>query len=187
MMDFSCVRIVDPYVDKGWTPEIRLTLATPEEVDSAETELGCNLPAGYRDYVTTFGLGEYCSYIRIDMPSALLSEYKNYQRFLDEYWFWDLGKGILTKQRAIESIKFGGTDIGDTLIFHPTNPGEIFVLPRQDDMLYKIGTDLYEVIDWLCTDHSYPTGFVGEEHRLQYFVPHNPFAYTHGRIRPENI
>ena len=72
-MSFKDVVIVDPYVDKGWTPEIRLTQASDKDVDQLEETFGIGFPDGYRDYVTTLGLGEYCNYIRIAMPDAIMS------------------------------------------------------------------------------------------------------------------
>lgn len=187
-MAFENVKIIDPYVEKGWTPESKLTLASPDEVAVVENKIGVSFPVGYKEYVTTLGFGEYCNYIRIEMPSAILFDYKEYQRFLDEYWFWEMGENLLSKERAIECIKIGDTDIGDVIIFHPSNSAELFVLPRNDDMLHKIGSNLYEAIDWLCVNRNNPhSGSVGETHERRYFVPNNPFMSTHGILRPENI
>lgn len=187
-MLFENVIIVDPYVEKGWTPKLKLTLATDEDVDFAETIIDVSFPDGYKEYVTTLGFGEYCNFIRISMPRDILLGYKKYQKFLDEYWFWEMGKDLLSKEKAIECIKIGDTVNGDVIIFHPSKPNEIFVLPRDDDMLHKIGRNLYEAIDWLCVyRHNPHSGSVGETHKKRFFVPNNPFAYTHGVLRPENI
>lgn len=101
-MAFENVKIIDPYVEKGWTPELKLTLATDEDVDFAETIIKVSFPDGYKEYVTTLGLGEYCNYIRIDMPHDILFGYKKYRKILDEYWFWEMGEEILSKEKAIE-------------------------------------------------------------------------------------
>lgn len=187
-MAFETVKIVDPYVEKGWTPELKLTLASSDEVDALQAELGVVFPEGYREFVTTLGLDEYCNFIRIDMPSRILSEYEDYQKSLDEYWFWDLGKHVLSQERAMESIKMGDTDLGDVIIFHPENNNELFLLPRHDDMLHNIGTNLYEAIDWLCISRHNPhSGSVGETHKQRYFIPSNPFARTHGVLIPEEL
>ncbi|HLM01711.1 MAG TPA: SMI1/KNR4 family protein [Pyrinomonadaceae bacterium] len=187
-MTLENIKIIDPYVEKGWTAELRLTLAAPDEVDNVEADLNVSFPAGYKEYVTTLGLGEYCNYIRIDMPRAILSGCKEHQQTLDDYWFWEMGEDLLSKEKAIESIKIGDTVDGDVIIFHPSNSEELFVLPRHDDMLHKIGSNLYEAIDWLCVyRHNPHSGSVGETHVQRYFVPYNPFGYTHGVLRPENI
>ena len=99
-----------------------------------------------------------------------------------------MGEDILSKEKAIESIKIGDTVDGDVIIFHPSNSSELFVLPRHDDMLHQIGSNLYEAIDWLCVyRHNPHSGSVGETHERRYFVPDNPFAYTHGVLRPKDI
>ena len=121
-------------------------------------------------------------------PSEILSGYKEYQQSLDEYWFWEMGEDILSKEKAIESIRIGYTIDNDVIIFHPSNSREIFVLPRNDDMLYKIGSNLYEAIDWLCVSRYNPhSGIVGETHESRYFVPYNPFMETNGVLLPEHI
>lgn len=187
-MFFENVRIVDPYVDKGLTPELKLTLADPAEGYAAEERLGTSLPLGYKEYVTVLGFGAYCNFVRISMPNAVVEGYKDYQAFLDEYWFWEMGEEFLPKTRAVTSIKIGDTIDGDVIIFHPSTPKELFVLPRNDDMSYKIGTDLYEAIDWLCEHrHNPQSGSVGEHHEKRYFVPDNPLASEHGILWPENI
>lgn len=187
-MAFEHIEIIDPYVEMGWTPEIRLTLATNDQVEAVENALGLSFPAGYKEFVTTLGFGEYCNFIRIDMPEKVLNGYKEYQGFLSEYWFWDLGKDVLSKEKAIESILIGSTIDGDVIIFHPSDSSELFALPRNDDMLYLIGTNLYEAIDWLCVSHHNPkSGSVGETHERRYFVPNNPFMKTNGILRPKDI
>jgi hypothetical protein len=60
-MSFGTVKIIDPYVEIGMTQELKLTLAVTAEVEALETELNAYLPVGYREYVTTFGLGAYCN------------------------------------------------------------------------------------------------------------------------------
>jgi hypothetical protein len=187
-MAFEEVKVIDPYVEKGWTAELKLTLATPAEVEDLEANLNVPMPVGYKEYVTMLGLGNYCYYIRVDMPSEILSGYEEYRDSLREYWFWEMGKDILTKEKALESIKIGETIDGDAIIFHPSRSDELFVLPRHDDMLHLIGSSLYEAINWLCVYRHNPySGSVGETHERRYFVPDNPFAYTHGVLLPEDI
>lgn len=187
-MAFENVKVIDPYVEKGWTPEVKLTLASDEDVDFAETIMKVVFPDGYKEYVTTLGHGEYCNFIRIDMPKDILFGYKKYRTFLDEYWFWEIGEHILSKEKAIECVKIGDTDHGDVIIFHPSNSNELFILPHEDDMLYSIGRNLYEAIDWLCVYRNNPhSGSVGETHERRYFVPYNSFTATYGLLRPKNI
>jgi hypothetical protein len=187
-MEFENVKIIDPYVEKGWTPEITLTLSDVGEIEAIEKDLSVSFPIGYREFVSTLGFGEYCNFIRIDMPAAILSGYKEYQQFLDAYWFWEMGEDLLSKERGIECIKIGDSVDGDVIIFHPSNSNELFVLPRHDDMLHKIGSNLYEAIDWLCVyRHNPHSGSVGETHERRYFVPNNPFMYSDGVLRPKEF
>ena len=186
-MSFKNIEVIDPYVDVGMLVEVQLQVAAPSEVETVEAKLGTSLPQGYKEFVTTLGRGQYCSYIRVDMPSEIMAEYAEYQRLLDEYYFWELGEGELSKAKAIESIKIADTVDGDVIIFHPSKSDELFVLPRNDDMLYRIGNNLYEAIDWLCEYRRSETGSVGETHKRRYFVPWNRFVETDGWLIPKGI
>ena len=88
-MSFGNVQVIDPYVENGMCAEVKLTLASEADVDVVEREADFRFPTGYREYVTSLGRGEYCNYIRIHLPKKVLSEYRDYQAFLEEYWFWD--------------------------------------------------------------------------------------------------
>jgi hypothetical protein len=55
-----------------------------------------------------------------------------------EYWFWDLGRDVLTKQEALQSVKIGDTLDGDELIVHPSNPERVFVLPPGTGMRFML-------------------------------------------------
>jgi hypothetical protein len=130
----------------------------------------------------------YCNYIRIHMPAKVLSETREYQTALDEYWFWDLGNEVISMERAMESVNIGDTVDGDVMIFHPANPDELFILPRHDDMSHRIGVNLYDAINWLCVSRYNPqSGSVGENHERRYFVPWNPLAATHGWLVPKDV
>jgi hypothetical protein len=188
-MAFVNVKIIDPYVEKGWTPELKLTLADIDEIHSVEAKLNVSFPDGYREYVTTLGLGEYIynAVIRIDMPSAILLDHREYQESLEEYWFWEEGGDVLSKERAVECIRISDTVGGDTIIFHPSNSKKLFLLPHDEEIIYKIGSNLYEAIDWVCVEWDLVVGNAEKLPEQRYFVPNNPFQSTHGIIYPENI
>ncbi len=106
---------------------------------------------------------------------------------MEKYWFWGDGEDLLPKERAIECIRICDTDVGDDVIFHPSNPNELFALPHENDMLYKIGSNLYEAFDWLCVQENDAAGGTEESLRRRMFVPDNPLACTNGVIRPEGF
>jgi hypothetical protein len=132
-----------------------LILSTPAEVDAAEAQLGMRFPTGYREYVTKFGEGVLGgSYIRIYPPHRILGGTSNnllqWRQRISGYWFWDLGRDVLTKEEALQSVIIGDTLDGDELIVHPSNPDRVFVLPRNRREIYVAGDGLAEAIEWLC-------------------------------------
>jgi hypothetical protein len=131
-----------------------LVLSSSAEVDAAEAELSLRLPTGYREYVTRFGQGVLGgSYIRIYPPRRILSGANNlaeWRQRIDEYWFWDDGREVLTKEQALESVIIGDILDGDELIVHPSNAERICVLPRNSADIYVAGGGLPAAIEWLC-------------------------------------
>jgi hypothetical protein len=127
-----------------------LELATAEEVESAESQLGVKFPTGYREYVTTVGNGVYSSQVRIFMPRKIVTEYQEVQKRWKEYYFWGRGRHVLPKEKVLESITIGDTLNGDDLIFHPSQSDVLYVLPGESERIYVAGSSLYEALEWLC-------------------------------------
>ena len=125
--------------------------ASQAGVSAAELALGTRFPAGYREYITRFGRGVLGgTYIRIYIPGRIVAERAEWRARIDEYWFWDDGAPVLTKERALECIVFSDTLDGDELIFHPCAPDTIYVLLRQADTIYVAGVGLPAAIEWMC-------------------------------------
>jgi hypothetical protein len=130
----------------------KLFQSTSKEVDEAEGQLGILFPSGYREYVTVFGEGVLGgSYIRIYPPDRILRELPEWRKRIDEYWFWDAGHKVLTKEEALQSVIVGDTLAGDELIVHPGRSDSIFVLPRQFEDIFVAGDRLPAAIEWLCS------------------------------------
>ena len=134
----------------GWP----LALSTDAEVDAAEAALGLRFPFGYREYVTRFGEGVLGgSYVRVYPPRRILGGLNNvdeWRRRIDEYWFWDDGADVLTKEQAQECVILGDTLDGDELVVHPRDPERILVLPHERDEIHVAGDGLLDALEWLC-------------------------------------
>ena len=69
---------------------------------------------------------------------------------IKRYWFWDEGKELLPKERALECVVLGDTVNGDELIFHPGRPDRLFVLPHESENVFDPGRDVLEAVEWIC-------------------------------------
>jgi hypothetical protein len=140
-----------------------LILSPPAEVDAAEAQLRIRFPTGYREYVTTFGEGVLGgTYVRVYPPRRILSGHNNvteWRRRIDEYWFWDDGQDVLTKEQALQSVIIGDTFDGDELIVHPDQPEKIYVLPRHSGGIHVAGNGLPAAIEWLCNSGTLTEAF----------------------------
>jgi hypothetical protein len=122
-----------------------------EVVSDVEARLNITFPLGYREFITTLGQGFFCeSYIRVYPPRRILKEYRDFQKRWAEYWFWDDGRDVLSKAKALQAIIIADTMEGDELIFCPDEPERLYVLPRNKDTIFQVGTTLFEALEWLC-------------------------------------
>ena len=138
-MDFSKIKIIGG----------PLALANEQDIQKAEVKLGTIFPAGYREYVTTLGEGRLDEF-RVYAPWRLCSYLEEWRDRIRQYWFWDEGADVLTDEQVEESIVIADTMNGDEIIFHPSQPNRLYVLPRNEEMIYEIGNDLFEAINWFC-------------------------------------
>ena len=85
---------------------------------------------------------------------------------ITQYWFWDEGKEVLTKEEVLKSIRIGDTFDGDEIIFLNN---QYYILPRYSEMIYKAGNSLEETITWLCS-----SGVLTEAFSEREFEPFDP-------------
>lgn len=129
-----------------------LVLASADEVDALASRLWITFPPGYRDYVTRLGEGVMGgSLVRVYLPWRIEKELPEWRRRINKYWFWDDGRDVLPKERAVECVIIGDTVNGDELVFHPSRPNRLFVLPHESEQVFDAGGDLLAAIEWMCT------------------------------------
>jgi len=140
-MDLKTIRVVGG-------PLVRATAA---DVADAESQLWITFPKGYREYVTTLGEGVLGgSFVRVYPPRRILHELAGWRDRVRKHWFWDKGRKLLPKERALEAVILGDTAGGDELVFHPGKPDRLFVLPREAEKVFEAGSDLLAAVEWMC-------------------------------------
>jgi hypothetical protein len=151
-----------------------LVLATPAEIDALESELWVAFPAGYKEYVTKIGEGVLGTFVRIYPPWRIEKELGDWRRRISTYWFWEKSHDLLPKERALECIIIGDTVNGDELVFHPTRPTRLFVLPRDGEKALIAGSDPLEALEWMCS-----SGKLTKPFREREFEPFDSRKETH--------
>ncbi|MFB6454195.1 hypothetical protein ACE38W_02905 [Chitinophaga sp. Hz27] len=144
--------------------------ATPADIISMEKMLNITTDEDYKTYVTTYGCGILGgTYIRVYLPQVATALQKEWLERITQYWFWDEGKEILTKEQVLQSVVLGDTLDGDEIISYHQ---QYYVLPRHQEMIYKIGDTLGDAISWLCN-----TGILTEAFEEREFEPFDPADY----------
>jgi hypothetical protein len=129
----------------------RLGPATPEQVKAIEAAIGTKFPPGYAEFVTRFGDGSISNWVRVYPPDRVAEEALGHRERREEYYFWDDGADVLTREQVTRSVLLADTYNGDEVVYHPNEPVGLFVLPNDDGVIYPVGGTLEEAIDWICT------------------------------------
>jgi hypothetical protein len=142
----------------------------PEEIETAKSILGTRFPPGYDEFMLRFGVGDFAGYLRPYPPSRVVRELKeNRDRSAQDFW---VGAGVkISRNERAELIPFADTIDADSFAFHPRNVGEIYVFPRHDDKIYKVGPSLLGLLEWVAT-----SGTTVQPFSTAFFQPWNDYA-----------
>ncbi|MTG97516.1 SMI1/KNR4 family protein [Myroides albus] len=139
------------------THTTKLVLPEESELSTCESKLNIQLPECYTQFISQYGRGILGgTYIRIYMPSFVANNQEEWIERITEYYFWDDGKNVLTKEEVLNSICLGDTLDGDEIIYYNK---QYFVLPRNEDLIYPLGNTLTEAIEWLCSSNILTEAF----------------------------
>lgn len=123
-------------------------IPTLRELADLERTVERGMPDGYRQFMLQLGEGILGgTYVRVYSPWRIRNELQSWRDRVREYWFWQ----GMTKDRALECILVGDTVDGDELIFHPSDPNDIWVLPRHSEQAMRSGRGLWQALEWLCS------------------------------------
>ncbi|KQO34421.1 hypothetical protein ASF10_01510 [Flavobacterium sp. Leaf82] len=165
-MNFDNYKIIPNYN----THKTDLFLAENEDILACEKTLNITFDEDYKEYVLKYGSGILGgTYIRIYLPETIILTIAEWKNRISEYWFWDEGKEVLTKEEVLASIRIGDTYDGDEIILYK---GEYYILPRHSEMIYKAGKTLEETITWLCS-----SGILTEAFTEREFEPFDPVEF----------
>ena len=85
-------------------------------------------------------------YLRVYLPGQIMKEQPEWLERITQYWFWDDGADVLTKEQVLRSVVVADTWDGDEIIWFE---GRYYVLPREEEKIYDLGATLGEAITWL--------------------------------------
>lgn len=127
-----------------------LDLVATDVLDAVEHTIGCKLPTDYRDIMTTFGVGIYCGFISFFHPNEIPAQTKRAREIWAEYshFFWPQSDFRLSLDQVLQSFVLTVSIDGDEIIFCPPVQSNLFVLPRHDDLIYRMPSGLRDPLDW---------------------------------------
>ena len=130
----------------------RVRPATDHGIAQAEAELGVRLPAGYAAYVERLGEGTLGHFVRVNEPAKLPGLTLEWRERIKEYWFWDTSEaGVAPESLQERGVVVADSFDGDELCFDPADPETLFVLPRDEDLVRRVGPGFIAAVDWMLS------------------------------------
>jgi hypothetical protein len=139
-------------------------------LDGIEHTIGCRLPADYRAFMTTFGIGTYSGLIDFWDPKDIPARTRQLRRIWAEHWWWAEHSdffGLESADVATQSIALATTIDGDEIVLCPPAQNNLLVLPRHDDVIYKMPSGFADPLVW---EGASPEN-APETHHIRYFEP----------------
>jgi hypothetical protein len=136
-------------------------LAAPAEVDALVTDLGWELPAGYREYVTTLGRGELCDFLHVRMPEEVREPGSRLAEYLSGFW----QPGLLTRQDWDEAIVFATSAERPLYIACRRLAGQL--IEMYDDWVQAVPGGFFGLVERIAAQmrHDFPFFDPWSEHR----------------------
>lgn len=128
----------------------RIQPASLESIAEVSNQSGVPFPPGYEAFITRLGRGVFCDMVRVYEPSRILKETPDFQESMDRYYHWS----GLSQTEATTSIIIGDSVDGDRLVFCPSRPENLFVLPRHDLRAMALPWDLLTAMEALMSPQS---------------------------------
>lgn len=146
-----------------------------EDVRDLERQLGVTMPQGWVDFVTTFGQGTYCDLFRIYTPSQILDQIEmHHEIWAMVYECLESPEEFISRRDLAGAIPIGDTLDGDELLFNPSDPGRILLLPRDADRITALRTDLEDLPGWNC---QVPRKLTFQTHARQAYMDFRTFEF----------
>jgi hypothetical protein len=150
----------EPYVEPSplQLDQLRVTgrpqPAADADLQRLKTELAAQLPAGYEEVIRTLGPGTLRVTVRVQGPATILRSTKAWRERIAQYWFWGNGP-LLSKEAAQSAVLIADTIGGDELVFLPTEPDTLLLLPHEDEEVQLVSrTGLLSALTRLVTSES---------------------------------
>jgi hypothetical protein len=116
-------------------------------IEQLKENFGCSLPE-YEAFVLKYGAAEIAKMIRVYAPDDILEQYKEFRERWNTYYHWGDSESALEDDELQECFPIADTFNGDEFIFKPGDKHGIYVLPRDEDIVYYVGQDLSDVINF---------------------------------------
>lgn len=120
-------------------------LPEASQIKEVEAAIKGMLPSGYKDFIESFGAGEFNSYLYLLSPEKIIEVTAEWKETLESDFWTEDSCLPMDLRRAVYIIAY--TMDSDLFVFHP-HKKDIYCLPRQNDMIHMTGETLSNAVSW---------------------------------------
>lgn len=102
----------------------------------------------YIEFMSDFGIGMYCNFIRTLSISQVMQKRMEIQDSWSRKFRWSLNGIDVDKNKVISSPIIADTDEGDQILYHPHSESNLIVLPRGDNLAYWVPSNFDGLEYW---------------------------------------
>lgn len=148
----------------------RLVPVSREQIDRARAALKTDFPCGYDEFMLRFGKGDFSGYLRPHDPDRILDGLVSNREWLGHN-YWDAKDSGFPSGAGANLVLFADTIDSDAFAFLPGKPEVIYVFPRHESRIYRVGRSFLELLNWVAN-----SGIVVQAFERGFFQPWNDFA-----------
>jgi hypothetical protein len=135
----------------------RTTPASATGIAEAESALGIRLPKGYVRFVRRVGGGSLGHFVSVYPVGVLPRTAQEWRTRVQDYWFWDTTEAGADRDSLQQrGVVLASSFDGDELCFDPADPESLFVLPRNADVVRRVGPGFLAALRWMLSGELNP-------------------------------
>ena len=131
----------------------KLNLSTDEQVDALERQFGNDLPPGYREYMTTLGVGVLSDLLRVYPPDLVAERTPELSNVFSLHFFWEATDEFVSRDDVRDAQFFANTCDGDEVLWLPERE-EVVVLPRHETVAWRMPKGFEDPLGFVRLDGS---------------------------------
>lgn len=144
--------MIESDISEAYLVSDKITPVNLDQLRELEKFVGGVLPSGYREYMLRFGTsGEYMEVLEVWSPEMIMAHNDQWRSNYGDQYVDHKNKyardSVLTDDDLRTYFTFAHTDSGDTILYCPRFPGELFMYHREVEPIHRIARGFHSSLE----------------------------------------